>query len=190
MIKLIYSLALLFLAIFSNAQATRSFFSIIESPKITNWGDWGFAEFCVYPHYAIGFRTKVEASCGKCDDTALNAIQLLCSDGQVITSSEGPWGGWASSFARCASNEKLIGFQIRVEPDQGSGDDTATNAVKMICSNRQVLSSLEERWGYWYGEPLICPPTTYICGIKTQLEPHQGRGDDTALNNVQFYCCQ
>ena len=35
-----------------------------------------------------------------------------------------------------------------------------------------------------------CPSGTAICGIKTKVEGFQlGGGDDTGLNQAEFYCC-
>jgi hypothetical protein len=77
---------------------------------------------------------------------------------------------------------------MKSEPDQGNGDDTAANGVKLYCSSRELSNHHEAPWGRW-GNLIRCPDSTYICGLKTQVEGSQGKGDDTALNNVIFYCC-
>ena len=48
----------------------------IQSPLVTNWGDWYHLEKCSPNSYVIGFQTKVEESCGSCDDTAMNGRML------------------------------------------------------------------------------------------------------------------
>ena len=59
----------------------------ITSPRNwTNWGDWGFGDFFKYPYYAIGLKSNVEPFVGTGDDTALNGISLLCTDGSNIVS--------------------------------------------------------------------------------------------------------
>ncbi|NXS27727.1 VMO1 protein, partial [Pomatostomus ruficeps] len=43
-------------------------------------------------------------------------------------------------------------------------------------------------WGSW---SLPCPTSAGVCGLRTRLEPpqHSGGGDDTALNDLDLYCC-
>ena len=43
-------------------------------------------------------------------------------------------------------------------------------------------------WGNW-SEIKYCPKETYVCGMRQRVEPSQGKGDDTAMNAVEFYCC-
>lgn len=53
------------------------------------FGKWGDEKTCPGVHPALGFRIKVEPNQGSGDDTALNAIELLCADGTRVTSSVG-----------------------------------------------------------------------------------------------------
>ncbi len=159
----------------------------------TNWGNWGPAEFCPNNSYAIGYNLKIEPNQGSGDDTGLNSIALICGQNKEIFSSEGAWGNWRGK-KYCRTN-KIKGFQLKSEPPQGSkSDDTAANDLKLFCSDGQELNSnTAPTWGSW-DSIYRCPPNnkgqeTFICGLKTQVEPSQDRGDDTALNNVVFYCC-
>ena len=40
-------------------------------------------------------------------------------------------------------------------------------------------------WSDW----IYCSQNYFICGLNTQIEPSQGGGDDTSLNNIDFKCC-
>lgn len=160
----------------------------IRSNPLVNWGNWGPAESCAPGHFAVGFRSKIEPSIGRGDDTAMNGIELICNDQKRISSTVGPWGNWAESFSICPNGKFLIGFEMRMERSQGRGDDTATNAVRMICEDFNIIKSRESSWGEW-SMINLCPAKFFICGLKTQVEPSQGKGDDTSLNNILFYCC-
>jgi hypothetical protein len=159
----------------------------------TSWGNWGSAEFCPMNSYAIGYDLKIEPNQNKGDDTGLNSIALICSQNIAIYSNQGAWGNWRGK-KYCKTN-KIKGFQLKSEPPQGSkSDDTAANDLKLFCSDGSELNSnTAPTWGTW--DPIFyCPlnskgQETFICGLKTQVEPSQNKGDDTALNNVIFYCC-
>ena len=43
---------------------------------------------------------------------------------------EGRWREWND----CPSGEYLVGFSLKVEPDQGSGDDSAVNGMTSTCT--------------------------------------------------------
>ncbi len=43
-------------------------------------------------------------------------------------------------------------------------------------------------WGRWY-EPAFCRRTHYVCGLRQRVEPPQGRGDDTSVNDIELLCC-
>ncbi|XP_053574311.1 vitelline membrane outer layer protein 1 homolog [Bombina bombina] len=163
----------------------------IEVPNGGKWGDWGPVSWCPSGYVARGFSVKVEPSQGKGDDTALNGIRLHCVNIQniqeqaIISSAEGGWGSWSSAF--WCLDSQLIAFSLRVEPHQGSGDDTAANNIKFKCSNNQVIEGSGLQWGSYGQWSLDC--ANGICGIQNKVEGAQGRRDDTALNDVRFFCC-
>lgn len=44
------------------------------------------------------------------------------------------------------------------------------------------------RWGSWSAAK-FCPDGEYVCGLQQKVEASIGRGDDTAMNAVGFFCC-
>ncbi|XDV33488.1 hypothetical protein PO909_003885 [Leuciscus waleckii] len=126
------------------------------------------------------------------DDTALNGITLFCVDQyknpkqySSITSTVGGWGDWGK-VQRCPGY--FTAFQLKVEPSQGSGDDTAANILNFKCSGGEVLQGHGSNWGTLGDWSPTCEGKG-ICGIQTRVEPSQGDGDDTALNDVRMFCC-
>ena len=76
-------------------------------------------------------------------------------------------------------------------------DDTAANYVKFKCrchcGHAYVLVKPPGHgfWGTWGAWSDNCPKGSGICGIQTKVEKPRGIfRDDTALNDVKFYCCQ
>ena len=51
----------------------------------------------------------------------------------------------------------------------------------------QINFSNSAPWGNW-SDPLYCPEGQYVYGLRQKVEPQQGKGDDTAMNAVAFYC--
>ncbi|CAM4663401.1 unnamed protein product [Leuciscus chuanchicus] len=98
---------------------------------------------------------------------------------------ESRWGVWGR-IKWCPSGY-FKSFQLRVESSQGSGDDTAANNINFKCSGGQVLEGDSTDWGDWGNWSPTCEGKG-ICGIQTRVEPPQGRGDDTALNDVRMFC--
>jgi hypothetical protein len=159
--------------------------SDIKDCKYGNWGEWAPIERCPLKQFVVGIQTKFEKA-GHYDDTALNGVKAICSGGKEITSGVGKWGGWGSK-EWCWEGQRVNEFQIRIEPSRGLGDDTATNAVRFVCTDRKVLISAEGERGEFLPKLFRCKSSYYVCGIQTQIAPHGG--DDTALNNFNVLCC-
>ncbi|XP_013403157.1 vitelline membrane outer layer protein 1-like [Lingula anatina] len=151
------------------------------------WGSWTKSQRC--PGLKVkGFQLRVEASVGRGDDTALNAIALLCEHHATIIPHSGIWGSWGMA-KYCPIGSHVVGFRLKVEGNQGRGDDTAANDLELKCSNGKVISSSNGgSWGSW-GMWRQCDRGHFICGLRVKFEASVGRGDDTALNSVAFECC-
>lgn len=161
------------------------------------WGDWGKVASCPSGQYVWGFRLKSEPYQGSGDDSALNAIRLICKSGSTgtatyIQSSEGPWGDWGNDHV--CRNEPVTGFAIQVEAHQGrdgdketnSKDDTAAGNIMMFCGSETIVGDPPAAWGDW-SRFYYCS-SGKVTGFRTKVEPDQGKGDDTALNAMQVYC--
>ncbi|XP_050948887.1 vitelline membrane outer layer protein 1-like isoform X2 [Labeo rohita] len=170
----------------------RHYRSELKVPNGGRWGSWGQRQMCPIGMYAAGFSLKVEDPIDG-DDTALNGIRLHCTKGSSqsyhdyssVQSDVGSWGRW-TDIKWCPSGF-LSAFQLRVERSQGNGDDTAANNIKFQCS-QGTLQGDGTGWGDWGDWSQTCEGKG-ICGISTRIEAPQGRGDDTALNDVIMYCC-
>ncbi|XP_050948877.1 vitelline membrane outer layer protein 1-like [Labeo rohita] len=179
-------------------SSNRHYISELTVTNGGRWGLWGHREMCPIGTYAAGFSLKVEDPVGHKDDTALNGIRLHCVDlSKSLThsyhnyasvgSAVGSWGRW-TDIKWCPSGF-LTAFQLRVETNQGVGDDTAANNIRFKCSHGSLLLGDGTHWGDWGDWSHTCEGKG-ICGIKTRVEGPQGIGDDTALNDVRMYCCK
>ncbi|XP_017542418.1 vitelline membrane outer layer protein 1-like [Pygocentrus nattereri] len=192
--QLAYTIVTLFLV--SYVRGNRPYRSVLTVSNGGSWGTWGEVEMCPKGYYAAGYSLKVEDPI-KGDDTALNGIRLHCvntptgvewnSDFATVKSETGSWGLWKGP-KYCPSG-MLMAFQLRVEGQQGDGDDTAANNIRFQCSGVDVdFVGWGTSWGEWGNWSKYCTGKG-ICGIQTKVEEPQGSGDDTALNDVRFFCC-
>ncbi|XDV33820.1 hypothetical protein PO909_004088 [Leuciscus waleckii] len=102
----------------------------IES-DVGNWGEWTDIQWC---HSGVlkSFQLRVESPQGDKDDTAANNIRFTCTGGDVLDGDGTNWGKWGIWSPKCLG-EGICGIQTRVEPQRGSGDNTALNDVRMFC---------------------------------------------------------
>ena len=101
------------------------------------------------------------------------------------SSTRGGWGTWGGA-EYCENGVFARGFIFRAEKWEKDQDDTGGNAVCLKCGDEDVCSKMAV-WGTWR-EPQICPDGSYLSGWRQNVEPSQGRSDDTALDNVEYRC--
>ncbi len=111
--------------------------------------------------------------------------------------SDGSWGSWFGP-SYCPPGQYVTSFKMRSEAGQGSGDDTALNAVSLGCrapngASSSSISPHDGYWGSWTGsaECANSNPTAlnnYVIGGRIRVEAPQGSGDDTGANDVQLLC--
>lgn len=96
------------------------------------------------------------------------------------------WGTW-SNFQNCPSKSFAIGFRIRVESDQGNGDDTALNEIELICNDEDetAINGAAGSWGDWSKE-LGCEQG--FIGFQMNQQEDQRGMDNTAANGLKMFC--
>lgn len=188
-------------------------------PQALNLGFWGQATGCKEGQYAVGAALKVMKANNEdasADNTALNALKLVCDDGEeVVSTPEGPDGEWTEA-GRCPDGQVVFGVQAR-NKGLGSGmDNTALNSLQFLCRSRDFVKSSKLRFGEppkdWK-ETSPLSPTTWVpgtvgeeggwepefrcrgqqggilCGMQPRLEVGKGELDDMGLTDMRFYCC-
>ncbi|XP_063411357.1 vitelline membrane outer layer protein 1 homolog [Mytilus trossulus] len=165
-------------------------------------GDWSDTEYCPQGHFAIGYVMKIEKSQGGGDDSALNAIRLHCANPDwtdannsvTIMGQEGPFGYWRD-VAMCLYGEVMVSYSLQFEK-LFNGDNSAANYVRFKCREIGSPSSgttlgTSGLWGDFGAWSEYCAVGSAICGLKVRIQLPQGLIiDDTALNDVQFFCCK
>ena len=84
-------------------------------------------------------------------------------------------------------------MQLKIEPylgRAGGGDDTMLNAIRLTCTDEEVLVSAEGPWGVWHE---YTESADHIVGLQLRSERSLGlrrttklRPNDTATNGVRF----
>ncbi|XP_063302510.1 vitelline membrane outer layer protein 1 homolog [Pelobates fuscus] len=103
----------------------------------------------------------------------------------------GPWGNWGT-LQTCPPGLKASGFRLKVEESQGRGDDTALNGIELYCTSgpttdrNHSITSTVGPWGKWT-VPIWCR-NGFLYRFQLRVEIPQGKDDDTAANNIKFWC--
>ena len=96
----------------------------------------------------------------------------------------GYWGDWGST-EYCPDHGYAVAFKQRVEANQGRGDDTALNSICLICNTGKEVCSKTGLFGSWASSS-NCKQGFYASDFK--FEGNQGRGDDSAANELKLKC--
>lgn len=83
----------------------------------------------------------------------------------------------------------MLRFRLRVQRPQPWADDTAVNNVEFSCVDGRVVQGQGTHWGRWGEWSPSCSPNA-ICGLRTRAQEPRGVGDDTAITDMQFLCCE
>ena len=98
------------------------------------WGNWSSDKYCSGTNNPIvGFDVNEESAQGDGDDTALNAVDLYCKNGDMISAHVNTYYGSWKPKQSCPNGMAVMAIRTQVESKQGSGDDTALNGIELIC---------------------------------------------------------
>jgi len=100
------------------------------------------------------------------------------------------WGVWGYEES-CPFGRFAQGFQLKTEPIRFTEDDTALNGIRLVCGDptrpdTAIISSTVGEFGEW-GRVYSCYPGR-LTGFQLRVESPVITGDDTATNNVRFFC--
>lgn len=173
----------------------------LKSPRITSSGRFGLHDFCPKNSFVTGMRLKMDHYHDG-DNTALNGIQLMCTDmnghDSRINSALGHYG-YFGKIKHCRSGF-ATGFRLRSQRSKGFlSDNVGAVDFKLTCTaisgKHSRIAADDNRflpWGHWTKDQR-CPRKTAVCGIATQVDNSESGmffiQDKTTLNNVDVACC-
>ncbi|XP_060575114.1 vitelline membrane outer layer protein 1 homolog [Ruditapes philippinarum] len=157
----------------------------------------------------MGFNMMYDDNDAKeADRTGLNVINISCANRKGTRvknqrSVQSPLGGrghWTGDVICPRSNGIplfLQSFELMVHEPKQSEDDTKANVVRFTCRDshwKQQPKSIEKHIagakGQFGKSSEKCPKDSAICGLQSRVEGHIHHGDNTALNDVRFFCCR
>ncbi len=199
--------ALLFLI----AQTTLAYNAtdiVIRPNSLNRRGVIGPGRLCPKGSVAEGFRMKMEPYRALDDNSALNAVRLICSGTETeAKSTEGHRGEW-TEVAKCRKDDFISAVKIKSEHWLGwDRDDLGALDLEAECSSgvrlrhRRRPGWITARRGVWSDEARCPPEAPAVCGLKVRLDEPGRRGglferepdlksDSAGLTEVQFKCCE
>ncbi|XP_066450115.1 vitelline membrane outer layer protein 1 homolog [Eleutherodactylus coqui] len=186
------------LALLLFVQTAQVYSEVISVGNGGQQGEWGPWEKCPDGLVVRGFSLKMQQPVILGDDTAVDGIKLYCAkckpphDVTIITSAVAPWGNWTEP--RWCKYGRPYKFEMRVEKDGDSKDDTSVNNIKFKCTDGGEVEGKGLYWGK-YGD-LSEGCKNGICGLRTRVQGNKKNendkvptSDNTGLNDVRFVCC-
>ena len=78
---------------------------------------------------------------------------------------------------------------MRIEGQQGSGDDSAFNCLRLFCETSSSWLETDNcmPWGPW-SDSQYCEDGKRICGVNIRFEDPIA-GDNSAMNGIKLTCC-
>ena len=67
------------------------------------------------------------------DNTALNAVDMYCKDGDYISANEGAAWGNLKKEQRCPDDYAVMGIRTQVQENPDTWDDNALNGIELYC---------------------------------------------------------
>ena len=94
------------------------------------WGDWKGQRICPHHRYVYGLSQKSERE--NHDNSALNGVAFYCRGGSWVSSGQQKWGDWGTKSYCAGPHNYAVGFAVKIEAEQGRGDDSAANEVQVM----------------------------------------------------------
>jgi hypothetical protein len=170
--------------------------TVVISPgvQVPEWGNWGKAQFCAAGAFARSVRVKVQPfqGDGEADDTGVNGIEFLCSDGCVMTSTMGSYGEFAANKTCPGTIENGFVDKLQFKSSEGFGtglgenDNTGIDGLRWCCSAGWGWTQTINGYKGSLGERAMCPAGTAIYGFQAKLQDIGG--DKKGMTNAKFFC--
>ena len=141
------------------------------------------------PYYCPRFYTFVRYASYACVliYDVFNSVSILKP---YVTANWGTWGRWS----HCKEGEYVVGMQVKAESYQGEGpfvaednnyDDSGINAIRLKCSDGEVLTSAEGVEGAWRGWKYVAEGRR-IVRVSLRSQWCHKHCDDTGTHGLRF----